>query len=512
MAKIPSDKLHKLIRALTPAERRYFKIFIRGKTDRASKYLHMFEMLANMEVYDSNKVRKVIYGEQQQEEDSKKYPELKAYLYDLILKALQSFDEQHSLEGKMTNWLRSVSSLFKRGHYPDCETLLLKAQRTADQYELFSWQLDILRWLRHLAYTRMDVQYLHDNLDLLDQKEEKAMEQISNLQQYRKTFFRMYTLIRKDAFQRDANRVDTLKKMLPGHLFESPDQAKSIRATIMYYRTINLYYYAIQDIDNFYESGQKLIQLIENQSFFLEENQSEYISSLSNLILACGLQNRYDEVRICLKKLRALTPKTEDDRQKIHRQYYSSMFLLCQFSGEFEMAQQELARCKEEAEILRSRNYETASFYFQYFYMSFGCDQFEDALHYLNEWLSQPRSVEREDLQSLARILSLILHYELNNLLLLDSLIRSTRRFLKQKNRLYDLEKQFIHLMGDLMKAPGTEDKKKIIREFEANWDQIPGTQALTQMFDLKSWIDAKISEKSFGAIVREKWEKRIKK
>ena len=185
------------------------------------------------------------------------------------------------------------------------------------------------------------------------------------------------------------------------------------------------------------------------------------------------------------------------------------MFLLCQFTGEFEEAQHELARCKAEAELLHSKDYETFSFYFQYFYISFGCGNFEEALNYLNVWLSQPRSVEREDLQSLARILALILHYELGNMLLLDSLIRSTKRFLKQKNRLYDLEKQFIQLMSDLLRIPSSEEKKNAIKAFEMNWNSIGGTQALNQIFDLKSWVDAKISGKTFGLTVKEKWEQR---
>jgi hypothetical protein len=185
------------------------------------------------------------------------------------------------------------------------------------------------------------------------------------------------------------------------------------------------------------------------------------------------------------------------------------MFLLCQFTGEFEDAQQELIRCKEEAELLHSKDYETASFFFQYFYISFGCSNYEQALEYLNIWLSQPRSLEREDLQSLARILALLLHYELGNMLLLESLIRSTKRFLRQKNRLYDLEKKFIQLMSDLMRAPNAAEKKKAIVLFEESWVNIAGTNAINQIFDLKSWIDAQISGKSYGETVREKWRGR---
>ena len=42
MAKTPSDKLYRLIRALTPAEKRYFRLRMRAE----SKYLQLFEVMA----------------------------------------------------------------------------------------------------------------------------------------------------------------------------------------------------------------------------------------------------------------------------------------------------------------------------------------------------------------------------------------------------------------------------------------------------------------------------------
>ena len=42
MAKTPSEKLYNLVQALSPAEKRYFRIFVRGKTIRATANICSF--------------------------------------------------------------------------------------------------------------------------------------------------------------------------------------------------------------------------------------------------------------------------------------------------------------------------------------------------------------------------------------------------------------------------------------------------------------------------------------
>ncbi|MBL7806134.1 MAG: hypothetical protein JNL02_20490, partial [Saprospiraceae bacterium] len=81
MAKTPSDKLHRLIRALSPQEKRYFRMYIRGKPGQETKYIRLFEAMAATDDFDEEKFKTKIYENQPLE--SQKYSELKAYLYEL---------------------------------------------------------------------------------------------------------------------------------------------------------------------------------------------------------------------------------------------------------------------------------------------------------------------------------------------------------------------------------------------------------------------------------------------
>ncbi len=375
MAKTPSDKLFRLVHSLSPAEKRYFRIFIRGKTERDSLYLRLFDILCATDSFEEEWIKTKLYKSQPPK--GKKYSELKSYLYDLIVKSLQAYDENQSVVYRLNQLLQAVSVLFKRGLYQDCHDLLHKATRLAKQYELHTQLLHIIQWEKHLAYTKMDVDFLHKNLEQLIYEEENAIAHIRNTADYRKAFFHVYATIKREAQHRGDNKIQQLQQIVNQDVFAHADMAKSHQARVMYYRTLNLYHYAMSDNQAFYESVVRLVHLLESQPHFLRENLADYIAALSNLILSCGLMRKYDEVKANLAKLRSLSPLTEDDRRKIHRQYYSNMFVLCIFSGDFHLGKKEMERCQNEMSQFNADDYETASFFFQFCVICFGNDDYD---------------------------------------------------------------------------------------------------------------------------------------
>ena len=164
-----------------------------------------------------------------------------------------------------------MSALYKRGLYADCRELLLKAAKIARQYEDFSALLEIIRWEKQLAYTRMDVDFLHKNLEQLQFQEEQALQHLRNTSEYQKAFFQVYTTnFKREAGNRNAGRMAPLHDLIgQNEAFNDPDRAASHKARVLFYRTLNIYYYATGQYEQFYESGQKLMFLLESQPHFL---------------------------------------------------------------------------------------------------------------------------------------------------------------------------------------------------------------------------------------------------
>jgi hypothetical protein len=84
-------------------------------------------------------------------------------------------------------------------------------------------------------------------------------------------------------------------------------------------------------------------------------------------------------------------------------------------------------------------------------------------------------------------------------------------RFLQKKNRLYDLERRFIHFMAELIRQPGPREQQPVFQKMKTDLEQLaklPGAKTVLQTFDLAAWLDARISGQTFAATVAEKWRK----
>ena len=177
------------------------------------------------------------------------------------------------------------------------------------------------------------------------------------------------------------------------------------------------------------------------------------------------------------------------------------------FEGVRFLKKQEKDSAKFNEEIFHS-----SQFYFQYFYINFGIGDYDQALQYLNDWLNLPRSIKREDLQSLARILNLIIHYEMGNTFLLDYLFRSTYRFLKKRDRVFEFERRVMQFFRDSNK---TSSKKELIalmkdlREDFITLSQTPSENVMFLYFDFLSWLESKISGKTFAETVAENYQQK---
>ncbi len=507
MPKTPSKNLFHLIKAMSASEKRYFKIYVRSGSGKESKYEQLFDAIDQQEAYNDEVLRKYIYNGE--EIKSRKYSELKAYLYDLILKSLKNYDENLSVDFKLKGLLQSVRVLYKRSLFDACKQSLQKAKKLAYQFEAFLHILEIIRWEKQIAYAQMDVSFLDNQLSTLADEEKDCLDQLNNLSQYQDIYYQLLITTKKEAFLREKDKAEALKVMMANPLLVDYRLAQSHRARILFYRIYSNYYYSTLNYKGYYQTNKDLLDLMETKPYFLKEDVSEYISTLSNLTLSCGLLEKFEEVKLCLEKFHAIKPNTLDDELKIHRQYYGARFALIISTGEFEEGRKALAAHQKAVKKFDQTLFEKGGFYFQYFYIYFGIGDYDKALEYLNQWLNLPRSVARKDLQSIARILNLIIHYEIGNTILLENILRSTYRFLRQQNRLHGFEKEILEFIKESGEAYSKKGMRKAFVKLKQGFERlskIPTENIIFQYFDFLSWLDSKIENRPFSEVVKEKY------
>ena len=508
MSKTPSNKLFNLVKSLTGSEKRYFKLAAKNNVgDKVNKYLVLFDAIDSQKAYNETVLKELVYKNEAIE--SRKYSELKAYLYEMILKSLQHFDEKSSVDYRLKGMLQSIRVLFKRSHYEECKEILQKAKKLAYKYESYVSILETLRWEKQIAYAQIDVAFLDRELHRIDEEEKECLHHLRNLSDYKNIFFEMLILIKKDHLVRSENQIKNLQSIINNPLLKNIDNALSHQAQILFYRIWGIYQHSTQNFNQYHTVCLQTIELMESKPYLLKEDVSEYIAMLSNYTMSCGLLRNYDAVNTCLVKFKSIRPNTLDDEVKIHRHYYTHKFFLCIYTGEFEEGLEELERHLKASKKFDKQFFESNSFYFQYFYIAFGAGDYERALEYLNHWLDLSNNIERKDLQSIARILNLITHYEMGNNLLLESLLRSTYRYQKKQGHIFKFEKKMVTFIGQLIKISNRPEKRNAFTELKKDFEQLsndPVEKIMFRYFDVIAWMESKITERPFATVVKERY------
>src|SRR5437868_4913661 len=110
MSKKPSDNLFRLIRSMNKPEKRYFKIYASRHSSEKNNYMKLFEALDNQKQFNEELLLKKF----QKESFVKKFPIAKARLFDTVLRSLDAFHANSSIDAQLKRQLHFAEILYKK--------------------------------------------------------------------------------------------------------------------------------------------------------------------------------------------------------------------------------------------------------------------------------------------------------------------------------------------------------------------------------------------------------------
>jgi hypothetical protein len=134
----------------------------------------------------------------------------------------------------------------------------------------------------------------------------------------------------------------------------------------------------------------------------------------------------------------------------------------------------------------------------------FTVNNYDSTLSWLAEIINSYDLKYREDLYLASRILALIAHYELRNVVLLYNLIASTNRYLKNKKLLNGIESALLQLLKSTAITDDETKKEKLI-EFKNTVLQLrhePVNGKILHSIDLLAWAESKLTKKPMAEFV----------
>lgn len=131
----------------------------------------------------------------------------------------------------------------------------------------------------------------------------------------------------------------------------------------------------------------------------------------------------------------------------------------------------------------------------------------------MNKIINEKETALREDIHSFARILRLISYFELGDEELVAYNIKSTYRFLLKKGTLYLYQNLILNFLKGLEK---NNTRKKLIAAFEELKIQMQKLMSSRYekrafiYFDIISWLESKIENRTVEALIKEKARKKL--
>jgi len=152
-------------------------------------------------------------------------------------------------------------------------------------------------------------------------------------------------------------------------------------------------------------------------------------------------------------------------------------------------------------------------FYYKIASLYFGAGDNVKCIAYCEKVINAVSQKTNEDLMCFARILNLIAHYEAGKDYHLESLLRSTYKFLLKMDDLHDVQREMIAFMrglGDIYPSELKAAFKQLHAKLKVYEDD-PYERRAFLYLDVMSWLESKIENRPVADVIKDKAKKLIR-
>lgn len=512
MSNVASDNLHRLIKSLTKPEKRYFKIFSSRHTlGDVNNYQLLFDVIDKMSEYDESIIHKKFKGEA----FLKQLSIAKNRLYEQILRSLDSFHANSSIDAELKKLVHCAEILYKKTLYSQSQKLLKSARRLAVKYEKHTTLLEISMWEKKLVEKDNYTETGEQELSAVHEEDRLTLAKISNYNDFWNIKSRLFYILNRKGQVRSQDELSNFKSIIDNVLLKSEDKALYFETKYLYYHIYSAYYFGIGDYENSYINLKKNVELIENNVEQFKEEPNVYFSVLTNIIYIASRLRKYDEVFSYLEKLHALPEKlalnrNEDLDIKLFSSTYSIELTLYILTAEFEKGIALVPIIEEGLKLYGEKinNVRKAYIFFNIAILYFAGKNYSEALRWINLLLNNINIDKTEDIHCFAQLLNMVIHLELGNQRLVPYALKSTQRYLNLRNRVYQFENMFLQFINKILKARDKSEEKKVYQNLFAELQTIEHVEfekTAFEYFDFIAWAKSKVEQRDFAEVMREK-------
>ena len=504
--------MHRLITALSPAEKRGFKRhLIRNGQTQESIQGQLFDAIASMERYDEALLLARFEGAA----FTRHFAITKRRLYESILESLHVLHAESSTDARLFRQLHQVELLHQRALYADAQKLLASARKQAELHERATALHAVREWERRLIECRnyqgidaatIDAMAGTDTIARAAQGQEDRLWAIKS-----RLFLRIY----RDGAAHAPASAAQLEELLSDPLLASDAELHSARARFLRHHILAAAAFARGMNHECRTQLLANLELLERERDTFKDEPNLILGVMSNLAyvtVQCGL---YDEANALLKRFRTLPgtwdmPETEDLDLKLFATTTSLEMSMHLRLGDADKALELIPvverGLREHAQRLGPVR--RALLQYECAYAHFIAGQPEKGLRWTNEALNGTRQDDQSDVSCFTRMLHLLLLHAAGKRDLLGYALRNTERFMKAHGRQQRFEPRLLRLIGQLLHARNDQDARPALTAFREDAIALlddPQERGVLEYMDPVAWAESKLGEMPLAARIRER-------
>lgn len=503
------NDLFLLIKSLGKSEKRYFRISAsRHVIGEKNTYLKLFDAIMQQKQYDEKAIKEIFKKQQM----GKNLAVEKNRLYNLILKSLSDFHSGISIESKLREHMQQIEVLFEKGLFEQGVKIIKRAKKIAIETHKHLYLLELQRWEKRLLAINQYQSDVENRVDIIYKEAFEWTGKYQKLLRIEQIYYNVLNFHQTENKVRKKNDLIKLKKTVAAIQTKTNENNLDAIQKMYYYSMLSSYYRLENNPARAYKYLYKQNSLYSEKPADIGELLI-YISSMNNLSLIQLELHKYKEAHKTFIKVRhagslPISQKSLRVKTAVFISYSIELELYITI-GDFEKGMLMVKSIQKEFEKYTPTL--ATSFIFTFWYgfaiVCFGAGEYKQALKWLNKIIDHTEQHVRLDIQCFARILGLIVHYELGNEIQLPYYVRSVYRYLLKRQRLFKFEVLVLEFIRKKTpKINSTRDLRMAFAELKESMlilKKDKHEKRAFDYFDFISWLESKIEKRSFSEIVK---------
>jgi len=509
MTKNQKDNLFQLIKSLSKSEKRQFKLYVgRLGVNTDSKFLNLFNFLDKSHKYDEKEILNQGIVTKQQ------LANVKAHLYKQLLISLKLTPSHQDIRFQIREQLDFASVLYHKGLYKQSLKLLEKAKDMAviNEEKNLAYQIVELEKVIESQYITRSISGRADELAIQAKelsRQNVIASKLSNLS------LQLYSIILRSGYVKNEEEYREVTEYFKNRLPKYEIEELGFREKLWLYKAYLWYSFLTQDFLNCYKYASKWVELFNNNPKMIVNNPAFYLKGVNYLLESLFLirrKMRFMNVLNSLEEKMNMTSFPKDNNIEALSFLYLNLHKLNSYfiDGRFDEGLEVIPIMENQLKVFRNRidEHHVMIFYYKFASMYFGAADNKKCIYYLNKIISNKTLSMKEDLLCFARILNVCAHYAEGLDYHLESLLKSTYKFLIKMNDLHGVQKEMIKFIKNLQNVYPHELKQVFndllikFKEFEKD----PYESRAFLYLDIISWLESNIYNKPIGQVIRDKY------